>query len=236
TPLARRLLWVATLASEPVTEALIQGVWSGQTLEQEQLQEVRAFLARVEQLPPEQRPEVPPLSPEERALLEKSGAEGVLPVPPVGPLLAELRDAGLLSVEGEGDGASYSFHELVRERAAARMEAHPEERGGRTAEQVWEAYGERYAAAFNALSKSGKPGAKVQAGEAGWRALSYLVRAGAFQHLRSFASNLVTGTRDPTLLRGVIAELEAVADQVPAGEARWSVRTYLADAVKNAGQ
>jgi tetratricopeptide (TPR) repeat protein len=198
-PLARRLLWVVTLASEPVTEVLIRSIWSGQTLEQ-------------------------------------ASAEDVPPVPPVGPLLAELRDAGLLAVEGGGDGTAYSFHELVRERAAARMEAHLEERGGRTAEQVWEAYGERYAAAFNALSESGKAGARVQAAEAGRRALSYLVRAGAFQHLGSFASGLVTGTRDSTLLRGVIAELGAVADQVPAGKDRWSVRTYLADALRMAGQ
>jgi tetratricopeptide (TPR) repeat protein len=150
----------------------------------------------------------------------------------VGPLLAELRGAGLL-VLGEG---AYGFHELVRERAAAWMATHPEEQGGRTPEQVWRAYGKRYAAAFSALAKTGKPGAQDRAAEAGRRALSYLVRAGDFDALGGFASQLVTSTKNPALLRAVIAQLQEVADQVLAGKARSSVRTYLADALRNAGQ
>jgi len=45
----------------------------------------------------------------------------------------------------------------------------------------------------------------------------------------------VNSTRDPRLLRRVIAELEGVVEQVPAGEARWVLRTNLADALDNAG-
>ena len=47
---------------------------------------------------------------------------------------------------------------------------------------------------------------------------------------------LVTSTSSPALLRGIIDELQSVADQVPPGEDRWSLRTYLADAIRKAGQ
>jgi len=179
---ARRLLWVVTLASEPVTEELIVHAWS-----------------------------------------ESSS---------VGPLLAELTASGLLA----SDGVAYAFHELVRERVDAWMAAHPEERGGYTETQVWEAYGERYAAGFLALMMAGGEGTRERAVAAGRRGLSYFVRARAFGRLGSFAGDLVISTRDPALLRGVIAELEGVADQVPAGEDRWSLRTYLADAFRRAGR
>src|SRR5262249_45532171 len=75
----------------------------------------------------------------------------------IGPILDELRGAGLLSVSWEGpgpagadsptfwtaaagkgaEGANFGVHELVRERADAWMNGHPGEREGRTAEQVW---------------------------------------------------------------------------------------------------
>ncbi|MCX4239718.1 CHAT domain-containing protein [Paraliomyxa miuraensis] len=159
----------------------------------------------------------------------------------VQPLLRELHQAGLVTREESmpakgADGvasANVVFHELVRERVAAWMVQHPHERGPRTAEQVWVGYGQRYAAVFEGLLASGK---REAAAEAGRRALVYLVRAGDFEGLGSFASTLVTSTRDPTLLGAVVAELRAVAEQVPAGRARWSVRTYLADALDMSGR
>ena len=151
---------------------------------------------------------------------------------PIEPLFAELTGCGLVTETG----GAFAFHELVRERAAAWMRAHEAERGGVTETQLRIAYGERYAALFEALLTSGREDAMDQANEAGRRGLTYLARAQAFDKLSSFASWLVTGTRDPTLLRGVIAELQAVAEQVPAGEARWSLRANLADALRRAGQ
>ncbi|HWM92600.1 MAG TPA: CHAT domain-containing protein [Thermoanaerobaculia bacterium] len=230
-PPGRRLLWLVTLAMEPATEELIQGVWLGRSLEEEQTDQVRALLAMEEQLPEELREALSQIPPEVRAALEQES--GAASVRPVGPLLAELTAAGLLTVE---EGGVYGFHELVRERAAAWIEDHPEEKGGRTEEQVWVAYGERYAAAFNALMQSAGEGSRERAVEAGRRGISYLVRARTFDRLGSFASNVVLSTQDPRLLRRVIAELEGVVEQVPAGEARWSLRTYLADALDNAGR
>ncbi len=148
-PAARRLLWVVTLAAEPVAAELIQGVWSGKSQEEEQLDQLRALLAMAEQLPEELRKALPEIPPELQAALAQPGEAAA--VPPAGPLLAELTGAGLLSVEETG---VYGFHELVRERTAAWMATHPEEKGGRTEDQVWIAYGERYAAAFQALRMS----------------------------------------------------------------------------------
>ena len=94
----------------------------------------------------------------------------------------------------------------------------------------------RYAALFEHFWRSGQENAMDAANEAGRRGLTYLARAQAFDKLGDFASKLVTGTSDPALLRGVIAELQAVAEQLPAGEDRWSLRVNLADALDNAGR
>jgi tetratricopeptide (TPR) repeat protein len=146
------------------------------------------------------------------------------------PLLSELCGAGLLVREGKG---SYSFRELVAERVAAWMERHPSERSGRTEVEVWKAYGERYGEAFNALLRSGQ---REPALEAGRRGIRYLVRAHAFESLWGFAGVMVTSTNDPSLLGPVIADLQVVVGEVPAGEARWKLRTYLADALHQAGR
>ena len=230
-PDARRLLWVVTLASEPVSEELTQGVWSGRSQEEEQLEQLRALLAMAEQFPEEVRKALSEIPPEVQAALAQPSEAAA--VPPAGPLLTELTGAGLLSAEETG---VYGFHELVRERTAAWMATHSEEKGGRTEEQVWIAYGERYAAAFQALQMAGGEGSRERAVEAGRRGISYLVRARAFDQLGSFASEVVNSTRDPRLLHRVIAELAGVVEQIPAGEARWSLRTYLADALDNAGR
>lgn len=116
------------------------------------------------------------------------------------------------------------------------MEGRPAECGGRTEVEVWRAYGERYRAAFQTLTSAGERGARERAAEAGRRGLAYLVRARAFGELTGLTSALVTGTRDPSLLRAVIADLEAVADQVPAGEDRWTLRANLADALHRSGR
>lgn len=238
---ARRLLWIITLANEPVDESLLGGVWAGRSVEEERLQKTHALIAATEQLPAGLRAQLDALPAEVRRQAEQLDASAV---PPVAPLLAELHAAGLISKEapesprgaaGASDTA-YGFHELVRERIAAWIAVQPDACAGRTAEDVWVAYGQRYAAAFESLYQAGRENSREAAAEAGQRGLVYLVRARAYDVLGSFAGALVTGTREPGLLRGVIAELRAVADQIPAGETRWRVRTYLADALDSAGQ
>ena len=151
---------------------------------------------------------------------------------PIAALLAELTGCGLVTETDE----TFAFHELVRERMAAWMRAHEAERGGRTETQIRIAYGERYAALFEHFWRSGQENAMDAANEAGRRGLTYLARTQAFDKLSGFASWLVNGASDPALLRGVIAELQAVAEQVPAGRERWALRVNLADALRLAGQ
>lgn len=151
---------------------------------------------------------------------------------PLDALLEALRRTGLLTAEV----GSVGFHELVKERVTAWAAEHAETRGGRTDEEVFLAYGALYKAVFYALRSSGEAGAMDRAAEAGRRGLSYLVRARAFGELGGFASQLVTGTRNPAILRAVRAELEAVADEVPEGRERWVLRVNLADAWDRVGR
>jgi tetratricopeptide (TPR) repeat protein len=143
--------------------------------------------------------------------------------------LDELCASGLVVREGE----AYAFHELVAERAAAWVEKHPDERRGKTEADVWTAYGVRYGAVFEELVAASK---RDLASEAGRWAIRYLVRARAFERLGGLACSVITGTLDPVLLEQVIADLHCAAGEVPAGEARWSLRTNLADALRRAGR
>jgi tetratricopeptide (TPR) repeat protein len=144
-------------------------------------------------------------------------------------LLGALCEAGLMVRDGE----AYGFHELVAERAAAWMVRHPDELAGRTEADVWTAFGTQYGALFQALVEAKK---REQASEAGRRGIRYLVRARAFEELGDFASGVIIGTSDPVLLRQVIADLQGAAAEAPEGRARWSLRTYLADALDGAGR
>jgi tetratricopeptide (TPR) repeat protein len=160
----------------------------------------------------------------------KNTAENVIAI---GPLLKEeLTESGLLQQEGEFEKSVFSFHELVRERCTAWMEKYPQECGERETKKIGQAYGEQYASLFEGLRSSDKETAT----EMGRRAITYLVRAEAFEALSGFASGVVISTHNPQQLQAIIAELETVVEQVPAGQIRWSMRTYLADALKRSGQ
>ena len=93
-----------------------------------------------------------------------------------------------------------AFTELVRERVAAWMAAHADQRDPRSDDAIREAYGERYAQLFRDLYHRNRNAA----GEAGRRALVYFVAAGAFERLGSFASRLGHGCEqsDATAQRG----------------------------------
>jgi len=202
---ARHLLWILSLANEPVTFGLLRTVWQGKRENQEQLAHLPSVLAVI-----------------------PAGVE-------LEPLLAQLTLVGLVTEEREEGHAadrSYICHELVRERTTMWMQQHPNERRGRTDASIWIGFGERLASDYKELSAKNQTAAL----EAGHRGLVYLVRAGAFDQLGAFASRLVSSTRDPRLLTSMLPHLEIAASAAPAGNARWPCRTYLADALKNAGR
>jgi hypothetical protein len=182
-----------------------------------------------EALPEEVRKQLPELPPEVKGALEAMG--DTPDVPPPAPLLEALTYAGLLHKEGDACGC----HELVRERVAAWMADNPEERGGLSEQAVWTAYAERHETAFHALLQSGERGARERAVQAGRLALEPYLRAGALERLSGFASKLVTSTNDPRLLGAIAGSCSAVADEAPASELRWKLRTYLADALNRSG-
>jgi DNA-binding PadR family transcriptional regulator len=189
---------------------LIEGIWAGKSVEDEEKEKMRAMLAGKHLLPIEAQHELDViLSTESGQQLAKQleGIAPAVPPPPIMPLLEELRGAGLLSCDAAElpDGQRlYTFHELVRERIAQWMTTHPAETQGRSREQIWRAYGERYAAAFERQHSSRKPGAMARATESGRRALTYLARARAFDQIGAFAPKLVSGTSDPAALRDMI--------------------------------
>ncbi len=157
----------------------------------------------------------------------KNTAENVVAI---GPLLKEeLTESGLLQQEGEFEKSVFSFHELVRERCTAWMEKYPKDCGERDTKQIGQAYGEQYASLFKGLFSSDK----AKATEMGRRAITYLVRAEAFEAL---GNNVVISTKNPQQLQAIIAELETVVEQVPAGRTRWYMRTSLANALWRSGQ
>ncbi|MCK5523831.1 MAG: CHAT domain-containing protein [Thiomargarita sp.] len=226
----RQLLWVVTRALEPVSHSVLNSVWSAQSPKQQMLDGIKKMFALVKDLPPEQQPVLPEIPDEIKALLAQSDEEST--VPAIGPLLKELTESGLLQQEGEFEESVFSFHELVRERCTAWMEKVPKDCGERNTKQIGQAYGEQYASLFEGLVSSDKETAT----EMGRRAITYLVRAEAFEALSGFASGVVNSTQNPQQLQPIIAELETVVEQVPAGKTRWSMRTYLADALRKSGQ
>src|SRR5262249_16860859 len=153
-PDARRLLWVLSLANEPITPWLWRNVSEGRSAEDAQLDRWRQILAPLEQLPPQERAQVSP--DEERtikstiAFLEPH-ATGIPSALTFEPLLRTLVQSGLVGeqcADRPDRPPQYSCHELVRERTANWIAIHPTETGGRSRAQVLTAYGEHLICAF----------------------------------------------------------------------------------------
>ncbi len=232
-PDARRLLWMIALANEPVKLGLLKGVWSGEDHEQQQLRQFKQMLDRLPLLPPELQAKLRAMPPELRARLD-----ALPPAPParpeIAPLLRQLVGVGLATEERDGAedrNPDLSCHELVRERIRAWMAQRPQDRGESTENAIRLAYAEILAAFFQALRHQNMSAALL----AGSRAVVYCVQAGAWDRLGGFAGGLVTSTRDPRLLEGLIPHLQTAAESAPEGEPRWSCLCYLADALRLGG-
>ena len=164
-------------------------------------------------------------------LLNMVWSDASPPHPEIQPLLRHLVSVGLVTEEREEadyGNPDLTCHELVRERIRAWMEQQPQDRGAWTENSIRIAYADRLAGAFFALRHQNM----TTALEAGSRALVYCVQAGDWDQLGGFASGVVTSTRDPRLLAGLIPHLQTAAESTPEGQPRWSCLCYLADALR----
>ncbi|MFZ0050999.1 MAG: CHAT domain-containing protein [Desulfobaccales bacterium] len=232
-PDARLLLWLIAVANEPVALDLLQGVWSGESHEQQQLWKLKQLLDRLPELPPDLQAQLQSMPPELRDELK------VLPAAPArsdpAPLLTHLVALGLATEERIGpDDANHEFtcHELVRERLRIWMQDHPQDRAGLTENAIRLAYAERLEAVFAGLKHQNMTAAL----QAGSRALIYCVQAGVYDRLAGFASLLVTSSSDPVLLATLLPYLEVAAQSAPEGRPRWYSLSCLADALRLGGR
>jgi tetratricopeptide (TPR) repeat protein len=233
-PGARRLLWMIAVANDPVTLALLKGVWSGESREHEQLRQIKQMLEMQPQLPPELQEQLKGLSPELLAMIDALPPEAPAR-PDLTPPLRHLVALGLVTEEHSGgpddENPDLTCHELVRERIRAWMNDHPQDRADLIENTIRIAYAERLVAVFYDLQHENMTAAL----QAGSRALIYCVQAGAYDRLGGFAGQVLTSTRDPRLLEGLLPHLEAAAESAPEGRPRWSSLCYLADALARAG-
>jgi len=232
-PDARRLLWWVAVANEPVRLGLLESVWAGESLERQQLRQIKQMLEVLPQLPPEQQEWLQALPPEVRAMLD------ALPEPPqrpeLAPLLRHLVNLGLVTEQRDEPDDTHpglSCHELVSERIRAWMGREVQDRGGWDENTIRLAYAEWLEAAFRALQHQDMSRALL----AGSQALVYCVQAEAWDRLGGFASDIVTSARDPQLLGRLIPYLKSAAEAAPEGEPRWSCLCYLADALRRGGR
>jgi tetratricopeptide (TPR) repeat protein len=235
-PDARQLLWMVSIANEPVALGLLKGALSGEGLLQERLRRIERILEMPEmlaQLPPEIQKQLKSMSPELRAAI--AALPEVPARPDLEPVLRQLAAVGLVTEERdtpEDDNPNLSCHEVVRERIRAWMEEHPQDRRDLTENAIRLAYAERLDAVFEALQHKNMAAAL----EAGRRALIYCVQASDYERLLGFTSSLVTSSRDPRLLESLIPHLEAAATSAPEGLHRWRCLLNLADALRLAGR
>ncbi|MDS4032027.1 MAG: CHAT domain-containing protein [Candidatus Contendobacter sp.] len=230
----RRLLWMIAVANEPVALGLLESVWGGESLEQQQLRQIKQMLDDLPKLPPELQKQLKAMPPEIRVQLDAL-PPALPPRPELQPLLRHLVSVGLVTEERDGpDDANpdLTCHEVVRERIHAWMEQQPQDRSEWTENAIRLAYAERLRAVYDVLQHQNMTAAL----QAGSRALVYCVQAEAWDRLGSFASDVVTSTQDPRLLDGLIPHLQTAAESAPEGRPRWSCLGYLADALRLGGR
>lgn len=232
-PDARRVLWLIAVANDPVSFGLLQGVWSGESHENQQLRQMKQMLDRLPLLPPELQEKLKATPPELRAAID-----ALPPEPParpeIEPLLRHLVSMGMAMEERSGpedDNPDYTCHELVRERICDWMDQEQDDRGGLTENTIRLAYAQMLEEAFEELQHINM----ATALRAGSQALIYCVQAEDWDRMCGFASAVVTSTSDSRFLKALVPHLRTAAESSPEGKARWNCLCTLADALRNGG-
>jgi tetratricopeptide (TPR) repeat protein len=229
----RRLLWILAAAFEPVSLSLLQAVWSGQTLETQQLAALKSAFDQLAFLPPDKQAIFTGLSPDLKSAI---GAASPPPPDPEFPVFLDRLNAfGLIRLwrDADRDCTEVACHELVREGIMARMEDGPSELLGRTLPGVHLAYAERLQ--FNADRQQFDDA--TEASEMGRRAIIYYIAAGALDTSEAFqfASKIVTGAEDPSFLATLLPHLYSAAESARPGKQGWRCQMLYSDALRKSG-
>ncbi len=232
---ARRLLWVISVANEPVELGLLEAVWGGnESKSRETLRYIQNALEILPQLPLNAQETLRNISPEIlsqiQALKPKIGSTVEF-----GPLLYKLANVGLIDekhLRTDDLLCTVNCHELVRERIRAWMDMFNIEKADWPENLVRLAYADQLAWHFNVSQHTDM----VTALQAGSRAIVYCIQAENYTELCSFASAIVTHNSNPRLLQGLLTHLESAAESVPDGRSRWLCQILLADALSLSGR
>lgn len=227
TPEARRLLWIISLADEPVSVQLVEGAWSGETREAQFIRVIKQVLANPSEFSDQAREVVAMLSPEQLEHIEKSPLSAFAPGETL-PLLVGLVEVGLVTgqLHDSTDLPLFSCHELVRERILKWMETHPQNQGSSTQNSIQGAYADHLLAEYEQW-RLDDPRRAI---DAGTRGLLYCIQSHDYSKIANFAGNLVIASRDPQHLAMVRSRLEPILELVPEGRDRWRLLEALGDA------
>jgi tetratricopeptide (TPR) repeat protein len=228
---ARRLLWMIGLANEPVSLSLLEGAWSGESIEDHRLRRAKEAIARSRELPQALQKRVDAMP---STLREKLYASPSVPSRQhdLKNILRQLVTVGLATEKSNGPNGSelrYTCHELVRERINEWMSDHPSDRPDLTDHAIRIAFGGRLELECTILMHKHMDAAL----DAGSRALVYYLQAGAYDQL-SIASDILTENNAPHIAERLIPYLEEAVSAAPAGSAHWTCLTHLADAINSA--
>ena len=236
---AAKLIWLVALASDAVIFDLLQELWHADLQASAELQEMKAMLDKLANLPPDlaQRREaiVQGLPPVVLAQLEKLKANPPGTAPALSVLLADLLSAGLLIETRKEhplesptpDSASapmlaYACPQLVRVRSLALAGADFD------AKPIWLAYGKHENRVCHALKNTDMTAAIAAAS----RAFTYYMQAGDYGAVASFLAALDTDqAADQRLAESLLPQMHPTPKDTPDTTA---ARIASANAAKHA--
>lgn len=250
----RQALWLVALTNQPELGVMLDAAWAHQ--DDPDTAELREYKARMElDLQDPKLRESWTTGPRREVFEELSRLppRPSMALPPLGPLLRRLEMLGLISRSESASKAVtppplvdvsettankgvlayfWSCHELVRERIAAWMEQHPDDRGDCNSASWQRDLAAQLQRSFTSLLHQNMNAALI----AGTRAIVYAVQAGDWARLNRFASAVVNSSRNPALLQDLLPHLQWAVDAAPEGDARRTCLLNLADALDNGGR
>lgn len=228
---ARRVLWIVSLANEPLENDLLRAVWNGEDLEMAIRRNINHIIQQTDQSNQDIVQFLQTLGNSQREKLQNLPTH-VDKSSSLAPLLQNLRSLGLLQARQahtstQENDIALTCHELVRERITRWATDQPD----CDPNTIRRTLAERLATSFLILQKVDP----ATASQLGQRALVYCIQAKEYSKLGDFAINVINSIRDVRQLQILIHHLRKAA-AAAMGQSRWECLGYLADALRNSGQ